>query len=75
MEQIIKALVDSGNLAVLVLFVANGGLLWLVRYLLSAQKEQAKDWAEAEKENASADLKLAEALTMLRSEIMRCTRL
>ncbi len=75
MDSLIAALANSGNLAVIVLTVANGGLLWLSRYLLTALREQASAWAAAEKTNAEADLKLAEALTALRMEIARCSRL
>lgn len=75
MDGLIAALANSGNLAVIVLVIANGGLLWLVRTLMSAQRDQAREWTEVEKLNAAADLKLAEALVTLRAEIMRCTRL
>jgi len=75
MDGLIAALANSGNLAVIVLVIANGGLLWLVRTLMSAQRDQAREWTEGEKLNAASDLKLAEALVTLRAEIMRCTRL
>lgn len=75
MDGLIAELANSGNLAVIVLVIANGGLLWLVRTLMSAQRDQAREWTEVEKLNAAADLKLAEALVTLRAEIMRCARL
>ncbi len=74
MDSLIAALANSGNQAVIALVVANGGLLWLLRYLLTALREQAAAWAAVEKGNAEADLKLAEALTALRMEIARCGR-
>lgn len=74
MEALIQALAGSGNLAVIVLTLANGGLLWLVRYLLIVAREQAAAQAAAEKEQAVADLRLAEALVLLRAEIARCAR-
>lgn len=74
MDALIATLASSGNLAVIVLVMANGGLLWLVRYLLSAAKDNAAAWAQAERENAASDVRLAEALTLLRVEIANIAR-
>ena len=67
MEALIQALANSGNVAVIVLVIANGGLLWLVRHQMTERREESKSRLEA-------DVKLAEALTMLRAEIARIAR-
>lgn len=66
MDSLIKVLADSGNLAVVVLTVANLGLLWLVKSLLTDAREQAR-------EATAMYLKVAEALAVLRTEVQRCT--
>lgn len=71
MDKLIETLAASQNLAVIVLVIANGGLLWLVRYLLQVARENSK-------EQSAADQKLAEALVLLRatveSTLTRCGR-
>lgn len=66
MDSLIKVLADSGNLAVVVLTVANLGLLWLVKSLMTDAREQAR-------EATAMYLKVAEALAVLRTEVQRCT--
>lgn len=73
MESLVKVLADSGNLAVIVLMIANAGLLWMCRYLLQSLRDQSASWSAAEKANAETDLKLAEALTALKTVVERCT--
>lgn len=65
MDSLIKVLADSGNLAVVVLTVANLGLLRLVKSMMT-------DARDAAKEATAMYLKVAEALAVLRAEIQRC---
>lgn len=74
METLINSIAASGNLAVIVLVLGNFGLLWLLRYLLTTIKEMHAERALADKANSEADLKIAEALMMLRVELTRGPR-
>ena len=65
MDSLIKALADSGNLAVVVLTLCNLGLLWLVKHLLTTARER-------DREQAAMYLKVAETLAVLSTEIRRC---
>lgn len=73
MDELIKALATKADAALLVAVLAYVGLMWLCRYLLSALREQAAAWTAEQKANAEADLKLAEALTALKTVVERCT--
>jgi hypothetical protein len=74
MDPLISSIANSGNLAVIVLVLSNAGLLWLLRYLLTTIKELQAERATADKANSEADMKIAEALVMLRMELTRGQR-
>lgn len=69
MDSLTAAIAQSGNLAVIVAAMAYVSLLGLVVFLLRERGESLKAQQEIAREAIAADMKMVEALTLLRVTI------